>query len=276
MPSRTNLLWAFAVGAALVAISSKVDAADLLGSLFSDASPTSTQPVALGTGWYLRGDAAFADDSIPPLAPGLTQFLSLDRQPTFNLDLGAGYKLNNWLRFDGVVDYWKPNWADGIGAGKTCVTQLTTIDNFPVVTATDTCTPHAIANIQRWDLLGNAYVDIGNWYGITPYVGAGAGLSITVIKDDVNWYMSNGLPYMITTDGFYYNWDTSTTTTRFQFAWALMGGLSYAITPQILLDLGYRYIYLGKLPGIPGPSGTIISQPVDAHEVRLGIRYMID
>jgi opacity protein-like surface antigen len=272
---RRVLMQAMAFSAALAASSVKLEAADLLGTLFSgDSSPTSTQPVEFGTGWYIRADSAFADDSIPPLSPDLSQFLSSARQATLNLDVGMGYKFNNWLRTDVIVDYWNPNTSSGTGAGATCVTQLTGVP--PTPTATDTCTPHYHSGIQRWDSLANLYADIGTWYGITPYVGGGAGLSLTRISSGVNWYMSNGVPYQITTDGFYYNWDRSSVSWRYQFAWALMAGFSYAITPQILLDIGYRYINLGTLPGIADPSGNIVSKTMDAHEIRLGLRYVID
>src|SRR5579884_2778766 len=216
-----------------------------------EPASTSLLPVDLGTGWYLRGDAAYANDSVPPISPDLTQFLSAARQPSANLDLGFGYKLNNWFRADMVVDWWKPIVASGGGTPSTCITQLTTINNFPTVTATDQCTPRYHSSVQRWDLLGNLYADLGTWYGFTPYIGGGAGLSLTHMSSAVNWYMSNGLPYQVTTDGFYYNWDRSASITRYQFAWALMAGASYAITPQLLLDVGYRYVNLGRLPSLP-------------------------
>jgi opacity protein-like surface antigen len=275
MPSPNILLRALVVAAALAASAGRLDAADL-GSLFSDAPQTNIPPVEFGTGWYLRGDAAFADDSIPSLSPDLSQFLSNARQATVNLDLGFGYKFNSWLRADATVDWWKPNTASGIGAQAQCITQLTGTPPIPADTVYDNCTPHYSSSVQRWDLLGNVYADIGTWYGITPYIGGGAGLSLMHVSSAVNWYMSNGLPYQVTTDGFYFNWDSSQSITRYQFAWAAMAGFSYAITPNILLDVGYRYINLGNLSSLPGPSGTIVTKTMDAHELRLGVRYMID
>ncbi|MGB7127430.1 MAG: hypothetical protein WBD42_11470, partial [Methylovirgula sp.] len=235
MLSRNMLLRAIIVVAALAASAGKLDAADL-GSWFSDAPQTNIPAVQFGTGWYLRGDAAFADDSIPNLSPDLSQFLSNARQATVNLDLGFGYKFNSWLRADVTVDWWKPIVASGTGTSATCITELT--GTPPTVAATDQCSPRYSSSVQRWDLLGNLYADIGTWYGITPYIGGGAGLSLTHISSAVNWYMSNGLPYQVSTDGFYYNWDSSQSITRYQFAWAAMAGFSYAITPNILLDVG--------------------------------------
>lgn len=250
MSSRTVFLRTIAAAAALAASAGKLDAADL-GSLFSDAPQTNIPPVEFGTGWYLRGDAAFADDSTPDLSPDAGQFLSNVRQATVNLDLGFGYKFNSWLRSDATVDWWKPNIASGIGTAQAC--------------GADTCTPNYNSNLQSWDLLGNLYADIGTWYGITPYIGGGAGLSLTHASSSVDWTPSAGAPYT-----------TSLSSTRYQFAWAAMAGFSYAITPNILLDLGYRYIDLGTVSSLPGPSGTVVTKTMDAHELRLGVRYMID
>ncbi|MGH6677313.1 MAG: outer membrane protein, partial [Xanthobacteraceae bacterium] len=217
---------------------------------------TNIPAVQLGTGWYLRGDAAFADDSIPNLSPDLSQFLSNARQATVNLDLGFGYKFNSWLRSDATVDWWKPNIASGIGTAQGCTIGGTAY----------TCTPNYSSNLQSWDLLGNLYADVGTWYGITPYIGGGAGLSLMHASSSVNWTTNAGALYEA----------TSLSSTRYQFAWAAMAGFSYAITPHILLDVGYRYINLGKLSSLPDFSGTVVTKTMDAHELRLGVRYMID
>ncbi|MGB3281864.1 MAG: outer membrane beta-barrel protein [Methylovirgula sp.] len=274
MLSRNMLLRAIIVVAALAASAGKLDAADL-GSWFLDAPQTNIPAVQFGTGWYLRGDAAFADDSIPNLSPDLSQFLSNARQATVNLDLGFGYKFNSWLRADVTVDWWKPIVASGTGAEQLCVTQLNGTPPIAADTVYGTCAPRYNSSVQRFDGLANLYADVGTWYGITPYIGGGFGLSLTHISSAANWYQGNGQPYQISTDGFYFNYDSSQSITRYQFAWAAMAGFSYAITPNILLDVGYRYIDLGKLSSLPGPSGTA-TKTMDAHELRLGVRYMID
>ncbi len=251
-------------------------AADLGPSFFVDGPPPEVQPVEFGTGWYIRGDLGYANDSLPPLTSNLAQYLSSARQASLSAGLGFGYKFNNWIRADIIGEYRKTIAATGQGPGQTCVTQVTTINNTPTDTAFDTCTPNYRSSIRRWDLLANLYADLGTWYGITPYVGGGAGLSLTRASSSVNWYMSNGLPYHVTTDGFYFNWDKYTSNLRYQFAWALMAGVSYAMTDHISVDVGYRYINLGTLPSIADPSGTIVNKTMDAHEVRVGLRYMID
>jgi opacity protein-like surface antigen len=280
MSNRASIFCSFALtAAAAIGVATQAKAADL-GSFFGgqqqeQSADAPTQPVEFGTGWYIRGDAAYAEDSLPEIGPGLA-IVSQGRQPNFNADLGFGYKINDMFRADIVVDYWLPTNAQGIGAGATCITQITTINNFPEVTATDTCTPHGMASIQRLDALANGYWDIGTWYGFTPYIGAGIGMSRLQVTQDTNWYMSNGLPYHVTTDGFYYNWDTSRDTVRYQFAWAAMAGLSYQICPGLFIDAGYRYVNLGNILVQNRTTGVQSAKTIDAHEARIGLRYMID
>lgn len=85
-------------------------------------------------------------------------------------------------------------------------------------------------------LLGNAYLDIPTGSFITPYVGAGAGwgwLSDHPGSDD---------------DGFTY---------------ALMGGLTFDVSQNMAVDLGYRF----RAITVKG------SDPVD-HSVTVGLRFM--
>ena len=41
----------------------------------------------------------------------------------------------------------------------------------------ETCTPYITAHLSRTTPMFNAYLDLGNWWGFTPYVGAGIGCS---------------------------------------------------------------------------------------------------
>ncbi|TAL77390.1 MAG: porin family protein, partial [Beijerinckiaceae bacterium] len=236
---------AAAIGIAygLLAAPADVHAADL-DTMFVHGTPP-VQPVEFGTGWYIRGDLAFADDSLPPLSADLSQFLSSARQASLSAGLGAGYKFTNWLRTDVVLDYRKTISAAGRGPTRDCITQLNGTPPIPAETVYGDCTPNYNSSVRRWDLMANVYADLGTWYGITPYIGAGAGLSLTRTSSSQRWYMGNGNPYHVATDGFYFNWDSNSGDLRYQFAWALMAGVSYPIMDHLLVDIGYRYINLG-------------------------------
>lgn len=242
---------------------------------FYEPEPTPQTKVEFGTGWYIRGDLAYANDSMPAILPDLT-IASTARQSTFSAGLGFGYKFNNWIRADLIGDYRQPNKASGVSGTRICTTQLTTINNFPTVTATDQCTAFGSASVWRWDLLQNVYIDLGTWYGLTPYVGAGAGMSFTQAKSTKNWFMSNGVAYHVNTDGFYYNWDSATQNLTYQFAWALMAGVAYQMTDNAFLDIGYRFVNLGTYTATSAVTGFTTKKSDNAQEFRFGVRYMID
>jgi opacity protein-like surface antigen len=63
---------------------------------------------------------------------------------------------------------------------------------------------------------------------------------------------------------------------RYQFAWALMAGVSVAVAEHVQLDAGYRFLNLGTISGISSVIGTTVTQRAVANEVRVGLRYMID
>ena len=59
-----------------------------------------SDPVELGTGWYLRGDVGGGLDTI-------TNFGAKPDMRTWSVDLGVGYKLNDWFRLDASLDMRK-------------------------------------------------------------------------------------------------------------------------------------------------------------------------
>jgi len=110
-------------------------------------------------------------------------------------------------------------------------------------------------------LLANAYVDLGTYNGFTPYVGAGIG-------------------------GAYVKWDELTNTTRdgsfkhegggdWRFAYAAMAGVSYCLTENALLDVGYRFSHIngGKMFGYAVGAGPGYDDGFNTHEVRGGLRW---
>ncbi len=216
-------------------------------------------PLTFGTGWYLRGDAAFSDEDHPKLdtAGTLPTFRRNATDIGYGLGLGAGYKFNSFLRADITADYLDPfSYKADISCGQGCLTNLRT-------------------NVWRWDGLVNGYADLGNWFGITPYVGAGVGLAGTHQDGSI---AQNGAPLQVTitdprtgapTDG------TLKSQTDYRFAWAAMAGFTYAFDQHMLLDVGYRYLALGRAT-IPLYPAASVTKDLSAQQVRVGIRYLID
>jgi opacity protein-like surface antigen len=127
------------------------------------------------------------------------------------------------------------------------------------------------ADIESWVGLANAYLDLGTYWCITPYVGGGLGfanMSVLGLKD-VN------VPNL----GVAYANDHSET----NFAWALYTGLTYEVTPGFTIDRSYRYTDLGDarsgtlaaydgsfVDGAPVHIGDITS-----HDLMLGVRLKL-
>ena len=266
------------------------------------------QRVLFGTGWYIRGDLGIAKD-IKLQVGNLTTPKTSNLANSWALGLGAGYKYNQWFRSDVTADYRAPRRYEGntvaytpCQTGTDPVYQYNTVDvytfdpvsNALVKTGTTTtqllkgstpayssCSDYSRARMTNFHVLFNSYVDLGNWGGFTPYVGAGAGFNIVYQKASQQWFMSNGNAYNPTWTDVYSNnvysayWDKTRSSKNVQFAWALMGGVSYALNSNATIDLGYRYLNLGTITNYSGPTSTSV-QKNTAQEVRLGVRYAPD
>ena len=118
--------------------------------------------------------------------------------------------------------------------------------------------------------MANAYVDLGTWCGVTPFVGAGVGLASHKLAglNDVGGGAATG--------GIGIAPDTN----QANFAWAVMAGLSLNVTPNLKMELGYRYVDMGSITSNPiqcaSPNGCYRETQgfhVASQDVRLGFRY---
>jgi opacity protein-like surface antigen len=278
-------------GGAVLALAGSAAAADLLPPPPALEPPP---PAAVEfNGWYLRGDVGLAANAATPnlyntpnplpigLASGYftgapTQsFNNSTISSSTSFDLGVGYQVNNWLRFDVTGEYRG-------GAQFQSLYMINDAGNTPG--------PTQLAEFYRGNIsslvgLVNGYVDIGTWYGVTPYVGAGVGLA----RNTLSGMTDQGLVTFTSTgtspSGGYFG-DGSKT----NFAWALMTGLDFNVTQNLKLELGYRYLDLGKfgsgasncLNGTGAGTGfacavNYVSSKNDlaSNDFRLGLRWMI-
>src|ERR1700752_2130733 len=116
-------------------------------------------------GWYLRGDIGFSNQRVSRLNNALdvnatTSVQNLNFSSAGIFGLGAGYRFNNWFRMDITGEYR----GNSTFFGTDAIT-------FPGGFGTDTY--HATKS--EWVVLGNAYVDLGTWWCIPPFIGAGVG-----------------------------------------------------------------------------------------------------
>jgi opacity protein-like surface antigen len=186
------------------------------------------QPVEFGSGWYLRGDIGYSNMQIPVVVADFAN--SLGRNGVATGGIGAGFQFNNWFRADVTLDrsVFRP------GGGRPPVwCPSGTVINYAAATANatspnagqpagylydpnETCTPVITSNLNRTSPMANAYIDIGNWWGLTPYVGAGVGLSYLQTSAALNYYQNwNGQLWApnLGVSGVPLGWVTSTYST---------------------------------------------------------------
>ncbi len=182
----------------------------------ADAPPPIVQAppvpwVELGSDWYLRGDFHYRMFDVSGAA---------GPEDTAVLGLGVGYNFSSWLRGDVTLDYQ-------FGS------RFSAADN-PIV-----------AGQKLWSssLFANGYVDLGTWFGVTPYIGAGVGAAYNNLADEGRWNV----------------------------AWAAMVGAAYHLSTNLSVDFGYRYADLGSAMAL---DGSLVD--VTAHEFKVGFRYKLD
>jgi opacity protein-like surface antigen len=131
-----------------------------------------------------------------------------------------------------------------------------------------------VLKLESTTVLLNGYLDLGNWSGVTPYVGAGIGFA----HNNLNSYWSQITCLTVTcSSAFSQARVPHETGSKNNLAWALMAGAAVDIGMGLKLDLGYRYLRVGESKTELDSAGFgFKTKPLDAHEARIGVRYMID
>jgi opacity protein-like surface antigen len=164
-----------AVALAGFSVASVASAADLDAVGYEPV--VEAQPVEVGSGWYLRGDLGYNISSKTGLTArdqfGNSVSESFDLDKNFVPSVGIGYQFTDYLRADVTGSYSKQD-----------------LDGFP-------------AEARIWDMMANAYVDLGNFAGFTPYLGGGLGFA------NVRYSFDTGAGDFKSDDDY-------------RFAWALM------------------------------------------------------
>ncbi len=259
-----------AAGAASL-LSSAAFAADL--PIMSPPQPYyAPPPVEEFGGWYLRGDIGFSNQNVKSVRD--TNSAAYDNvavSSTGSFDSagiyggGIGYRFNNWFRADVTGEY----------RGKSNFTGLDVITGtgpFTGFVGTDAYG----ATKSELLFLANAYVDLGTWYCITPFVGAGVGTARVSIANftDTGDFINGGLQN--------HSFNSAGTGSEWNFAWALHAGLAYKISPGLTLELAYSYVNLGN--GITGATNSFDQvtntthaafsyNNITSNDVKIGLRW---
>jgi opacity protein-like surface antigen len=254
----------FAAGAATL-MSSAALAADM-----AIAPPPAYGPPVVEDfgGWYLRGDIGFSNQRVSRLnnaldANATTSVQTLNFNTAGIFGLGVGYRFNNWFRADITGEYRGNSQFFGTDA-------ITFAGGF----GTDTY--HATKS--EWVVLGNAYVDLGTWWCITPFIGAGVGGA----RVSINGFTDQGITTPVPGPGpALASLAFGDNVSRWNFAWALHAGVAYRVTPNFTVELAYRYLDMGN--GLTGDlrafDGTNnINNPttfrsITSHDLKIGVRW---
>jgi opacity protein-like surface antigen len=222
-------------------------------------------PVEDFGGWYLRGDIGFSNQRVKRLdnvrdATTTSSVQNLGFNTAGIFGLGVGYKVNNWFRADVTGEYRGNSQFFGTDA-----------ITFPGGFGTNTY--HATKS--EWVVLANAYVDLGTWWCITPFIGAGIGGARVSIANFTDQGITNNgggaLPGLAFGDNV----------SKWNLAWALHAGVAYKVTPNFTVELAYRYLDMGN--GLTGDLRTFdgtnnIVNPttfknITSHDLKLGVRW---
>ena len=110
--------------------------------------------------WYLRGDIGISNQQVKSLDNMLSVPGTFTTPNGYGFDsagifgIGVGYYYNDWLRFDLTGEYRSRA-------------------NFHGLEIFNGYTDDYHGSKSEWLFLANAYVDLGSWYNVTPFVGAG-------------------------------------------------------------------------------------------------------
>jgi opacity protein-like surface antigen len=235
-----------AIAGALAAQITTTMAADMPGTLPPPGYPTRiverTPPLFdANLGWYLRGDIGYAFGRIDSAqsVPGFPNPTASKLGNGYFGGVGGGFK-SKWLRTDVTFDY----------------------NSALKYTGTIAAPGDVTAKMTAWSALFNGYIDLGTWYRMTPYIGAGAGAAMVNVSD----YASTAAPPFA----------GGLSRAQWNFAWAGMAGIGFVISPNTVIDLGYRYINFGDAKTGTDASGAMTFKNLAAHEVRIGLRWSFD
>jgi opacity protein-like surface antigen len=233
--------------AAAVAFGAAAHAADPPGSWnpgpFSYERPA-PRPVEMVSGWYVRGDVGYRFNHVDTLQAPYA-ITSAKYPDSVGLTFGGGYKYD-WFRSDVTVDY-APRVTARAASGSSF------------------SQPQYTAKIDPLSILANVYLDLGTWWGFTPYVGAGAGVTYVHSREY--------------TDTSFLPPNYAAINGRTNFSYAAMAGVSYRIDARWIVDLGYRHLEMGDLPTSTGTNSALDStvwKRLSTDEVRVGFRFVLD
>lgn len=268
---------------AVLGMGVSAQAADLDDIIYAKELPV-TQPVEIGTGWYLRGDLGYSVKTNggatayrtfipgPPVSYGTSLFDTSLLSSDWSGSAGVGYSFTDYLRADVTLDYSTGEYGGTTSSTAAC----------GGASATGQCASVDTQSYEQYGFMANAYVDLGTYAGFTPYVGAGAGVA------RVTWGQLNSDLSCVSVAGNACTGTPTDTTSPGQqdwrFTYALMAGFAYDISKNLKLDVGYRYSKINggtqfnfdaATTAAGAGGGQANDNGIAKHEFRAGLRYAL-
>jgi opacity protein-like surface antigen len=228
------------------------------------------------SGWYLRGDVGVGHQTFREFNhtatnsafvwPASWRIDQKDIKDTAFVAFGAGYQFNNWFRADVTGEYRSSSKGKAIGS------------------YTEFCPGGRCFDVYDFDhqasvFMANVYADLGTWWCLTPFIGAGVGTTRHQISasHDVG-FISDG------STGFGY---ADADRTKWTLAWAVHAGLAYSVSNNLKLELGYRFLSMGTPEtGVincngagcagNGPKAFYSLTDFQSHDFKIGMRWMLN
>jgi opacity protein-like surface antigen len=232
-------------------------------------------PVDSG-GWYLRGDVGvgvqtFTDFQHHQTNPNFVWPASwrIDQKQISDaafVSIGAGFAWNSWLRFDVTAEHRANAKFKVLGS----YTEF-----CPGGRCFDLYDAFHSANV----FMANAYLDLGTWWCLTPFVGVGIGTANNHISaaTDIG-FISDG------STGFGFAASDSST---WDLAWAVHAGLAYNVTTNFKVEFAYRYLSMGSpntavigcnsggCANTGGPAAFYTLNNLTSQDFKIGMRWML-
>lgn len=255
-------------------------AADRGGSSAAASAVTYQRQLVNSSNLYVRTDLgisqySFGDFSQEQLATNGGSFISRSVGDGAIVGLGLGFQINRNFRLDLTAEY-------------RASAQVKAMDNLTaeLVAPSGSLQANSIyqGNLSSYVGLANAYVDLFNWRGLTPYLGAGVGFASNRVSDvttSSSATFNDAATGAVTTQ---LSGGTAQDKSQLHLAWAVMAGTSFDLNQNAQLDIGYRFLSLGS--GSTASTGLILcrcgtqGQPlrmsdVESHEFRVGLRWSL-
>jgi opacity protein-like surface antigen len=225
-------------------------------------------PVQDFGGWYLRGDIGMTNtqaklhtnlyDTLPANTAFNQYGHGFDGGMLFGV--GVGYQFNNWFRADITGEYRSKVSFNGT-------------DFFQFNPGGGLADAYH-GGYQSWVGLVNAYADLGTWWCLTPFIGAGVGaatIKTNAFSDVATFPAFDGRTSSFVADG----------ATKTNFAWALHAGVAYKVTNNFTVELAYRYLDMGTaghgqghfFDGTPTGISTFQFRDMTSQDLKIGVRW---